>query len=760
MRKEASSDKRALKLIQLQADLVVVGGGLSGVCTAITAARAGIQAILVQDRPVLGGNASSEVRLWVLGATSHMGNNNRWAREGGVIDELLVENTYTNPEGNALIFDMILLDKVKAEPNITLLLNTAVYEVEKNEAGIINKVVAFCSQNSTQYYLQAPLFCDASGDGIVGFLSGAAFRMGAESKEEFGELMAPSAEYGELLGHSLYFYSKDVGKPVRFTPPAFALTDITKIPRFKNFNTKEFGCKLWWVEYGGRLDTVHDTEQIKWELWKVVYGVWNYIKNSGNFPEAENLTLEWVGTIPGKRESRRFEGDYMLTQQDLVEQRPQEDAVAYGGWSIDLHPADGVYSERNGCNQWHSKGLFHIPYRSLYSSNIENLFLAGRIISVSHVAFGATRVMATSAYVGQSVGMAAALCTKHNLLPRELTQQKNREELQQNLLKAGQFIPGLILKDETDLVAKASISASSEYLLKGFASEGLWQSLATAVAQLYPLKKGNVPAFRIAVKALENTVLKVSVRISSKQGNFTPDTVLAERSYELQPGVQNIDIVFNTELGEDGYAFITFDKNEAIEIAYTQERVTGLLSLFNSINKAVSNYGKQTPEPGTGVDAFEFWCPQRRPLGYNLALEISEPQSVYKAANITNGIDRPTTGPNAWVADLADAKPTLTLEWPQPQTVKELVLWFDTDFDHPMESVLMTHPETVMPFCVRDYTISDANGNVLKKVTGNYQTCSRIRFDEPATTSKLYIQLSHPSENTPAALFAVRCYSN
>ena len=190
-------------------------------------------------------------------------------------------------------------------------------------------------------------------------------------------------------------------------PPSYALDDITKIPRYRSFNSKESGCRLWWIEYGVRLDTVHDTEKIKWELWKVVYGVWNYIKNSGEFPDAENLTLEWVGHIPGKRESRRFEGPYMLTQQDIVEQHSFYDAVSFGGWSIDLHPADGIFSEKPGCNQWHSRGVFQIPYRCMYSRNLTNLFLAGRIISASHVAFGSTRVIGTCSNSAQAVGYRA-----------------------------------------------------------------------------------------------------------------------------------------------------------------------------------------------------------------------------------------------------------------------------------------------------------------------------------------------------------------
>lgn len=750
---------RRARLVEHRVDFVITGGGLSGICAAVTAARQGLKVVLVQDRPVLGGNASSEVRLWVLGATSHMGNNNRWAREGGLIDELLVENTYRNPEGNAIIFDLILLDKVAQEQNITLLLNTAVYEVEKGGPDHITAVLAFCSQNSTEYRLEAPLFCDASGDGIVGFLAGAAFRMGAESSQEFDEPMAPDPDYGELLGHSLYFYSKDTGKPVTFVAPSFALDVSKEIPRFRNFKANEHGCQLWWVEHGGRLDTVHDTERIKWELWQVVYGIWDYIKNSGKFPEAETMTLEWVGMIPGKRESRRFEGEYMMSQRDVIEQRSHPDAVAYGGWSIDLHPADGVFSERQPCNQWHSKGIFQIPYRTLYSKNIKNLFLAGRIISVSHVAFGATRVMATCAYTGQAVAVAAAVCKQFGIYPTDINNSAHISHLQQELLKTGQYIPGITRCDDSDKVQQAHISASSALAFSGFDNIAIiWRPLDVSAAQLIPIPAGKVPAFALPLRAEGDTGLQVELRVGSRKAGFTPDNVLARKTVALTTGDTEIQLDFDVSLEEAQYVFLTFLKNERVYLPYTEQRITGLLSVFNGVNKKVSNNGRQRPSAGSGVDEFEFWCPQRRPQGQNIALRGSEPLNLFGVENVRNGIDRPTSAPNAWVADPSDPAPCIILSWQQPQSISRIDLAFDTDFDHAMESVLMTHPERVMPFCVRNYRIEDASGRVIHHCTGNYQTLNVINFNEAVETETLTIYVEHPSKAVPASLFAIRCF--
>jgi hypothetical protein len=180
--------------------------------------------------------------------------------------------------------------------------------------------------------------------------------------------------------------------------------------------------------------------------------------------------------------------------------------------------------------------------------------------------------------------------------------------------------------------------------------------------------------------------------------------------------------------------------------------------VYNQINKAVSNYGKQMPDEDIGIDAFEFWCPQRRPNGHNIAIKIEPGLNCFTAENVRNGIDRPTVQPNAWVADLSDPTPRLEFLWDKPKNIKSVILKFDTDFDHPMESVLMGHPERVMPFCVRDYKLYNDQGMVVFEKTGNYQTLNRIDFPLAVTTKKLVLEVKHPSGEVPASVFEVQCY--
>ncbi len=584
--------------------------------------------------------------------------------------------------------------------------------------------------------------------------------MGAEASSEFGEKFAPSQANGEMLGHTLYFYSKDVGRTVKFVPPSFALKDITKIPRFRDFNARDCGCRLWWIEWGGQMDTVHASETIKWELWKVAYGVWNHIKNSGEFPDAETLTLEWVGTIPGKRESRRFEGDYMLTQQDIVEQRQHSDAVSVGGWAIDLHPSDGVLSEKPGCQQWHSKGVYQIPYRCLYSRNIANLFLAGRIISASHVAFGSTRVMATCAHSAQAVALAAALCRRHGLKPREVGSSPHLEALRRNLLRTGQFIPGAVLDDHEDLMREATLSATSELHLAWLPANGETLKLKQSWAMMLPVTAGPMPALEVLLNVAQATELRAELRVSSQPDNCTPDVTLSALTIPVAPGPkQTVPLRFEASIDESRYAFVCLMTNEHIAVHLSNQRVTGVLAVTNKANYAVAKASRQQPPPDSGIDAFEFWPAQRRPGGKNFALKIDPPLSVFGANNLTNGLARPTRQPNAWVAACADTKPTVTLQWPAARIISHIELVFDTDYDHPMESVLMGHPENIMPFCVRQFEIRDGANHVLSHCDDNHQSRRTIRFEPPVNTDRITISISAPDEWVPAALFEVRGYA-
>lgn len=763
MIEELKTKRRSIEKIDVQVDFLVAGGGMAGVCAAIAAARQGVRVALVQDRPVLGGNASSEVRLWVLGATSHMGNNNRWAREGGIVNEILVENTYRNKEGNPVIFDTVLLDKVLAEPNILLYLNTVITGITKMDDKNIETVMAYNPQAETGYTFRAKYFCDSTGDGLLAYLAGATYRIGAEDRDEFDEHFAQDkVSYGERLGHTIFFYIKDAGKPIKYIPPKFALSmdDVrNKINRLQNpdyFAPLQTGCKYWWIEYGGRLNPIRDTEEIKYSLLSVVYGIWNYVKNSGLFPEVTNYTLEWVGSIPGKRESRRFVGYYMLNQKDIVEQRSHYDTVAFGGWSLDLHPADGVYSKsKKACNQWHSKGVYPIPYRCYITPDLDNVFLAGRIISATHIAFASSRVMATSGAGGEAVGRAAAYCIQNRCTPADLMDEARMKEYQQILIREGVYLPQTQVEYTNDLMQEADIQTSSELELNEIPLDGAWRSLRQSMAQMLPVNEGPMPKVQIRVNVKAVTTLDVELRISSKAFNHTPDVTLGVLNLNLEPGEQDVLLGFDAVVPYTCYAFVCLMKNDNIEVQMSNQLISGIVSVFNKIVPAVSNWGRQEAPVGLGVESFEFWCPERRPNGQNIAMRINPGLNCFTKENLRNSIYRPVNKPNAWVASFHDKNPTITLSWKEKKMIRELILFTDTDYDYPMESVQWGHHDNKMPYCVDGMEII-VDGKVVHTVTDNYQAIVQIDFAEKIVAFQLQIRLINSTPNVPVALMGLQ----
>jgi len=393
-------------------DLVVVGGGIAGTCTAVSAARLGLQVALIQNRPVLGGNNSSEVRVHLNGEV----NLPPYPALGGVVNEL-----DTGLRGNAQpaehYDDQQKLKVVLAEKNIHLFLNMHAYNVEKQGNRIV-AVVARQTQDSSRWRFSAPLFVDCTGDGTLGFLAGADWRMGRESKEETGEPLAPEKPDKMTMGASVQWYATEAAKPVSFPDCPWAL-------QFSEKSCHYLTRGDWDWETGMNRDQISEFEYIRDHALRAVYGNWAFLKNqSQRRAQYTKFQLEWVAYIAGKRESRRLLGDVILKQQDVQRRRSFPDAFVTTTWSIDLHypnPENSKYFPgeefRSIAKYLHIKP-YAIPYRCLYSRNIENLFMAGRCISVTHVALGTVRVMRTCGMMGELVGMAASLCKKYDTSPR------------------------------------------------------------------------------------------------------------------------------------------------------------------------------------------------------------------------------------------------------------------------------------------------------------------------------------------------------
>ena len=438
-------------VVEHEVDLCVVGGGMSGYAAALAAANAGGQVAILHDRPMLGGNASSEVRMHICGADRH--NHIKHMRETGLLEELRLRNAFRNPEGSYGIWDTLLYEDMATHPNITLLLNCSCLDA-RMEDGRIRSITGWQLQSETLHTVRARWFADCSGDGILAPLSGAEFRSGREGREEYGEANAPEAADSLTMGQTLAFSVRKCPRPVRFVPPAWAL-------KFESCDDLPYGLKghghdwfdgkigYWWIERGGENDTIHENEALRDELLRIVYGIWDHLKNHcPRKGELEYYTIDWIQMLPAKRESRRFVGEYVLTQNDIAACKQFPDNVAYGGWTMDDHDPAGFYANRSGrpsttFNECESG--YGIPWRALYSRNVPNLLFAGRNASCTHMAMSSTGVMATCFIRGQAVGAGVGLMKERGLgKPSEVL--AHIEDLQQRLLGDDCYIPGVPMR--------------------------------------------------------------------------------------------------------------------------------------------------------------------------------------------------------------------------------------------------------------------------------------------------------------------------
>ncbi|MBQ9502017.1 MAG: FAD-dependent oxidoreductase [Lentisphaeria bacterium] len=421
-----------MRTIVHNVDLCVVGGGLAGMCAAIAAARRGVKTLIMQERPVFGGNASSEIRMWVCGAPGRL--------ETGIVEELRLENLYRNTYVNFSVWDSILFEKVRFQENLTSLLNCSCQAAETEKDRILS-VTGWQMTTQTFHKVNAKFFADCSGDGILAPLTGALFRTGREDRDEFGESLAHEKSDCRTMGLSCLIQARETDSPKKFIPPAWANVypdDDSmsgrdhRLTRLQNF---------WWMELGGDRDSIGDTEEIRDELLKTAFGVWDHIKNRGDHG-ADNWELDWVGFLPGKRESRRFFGDHILSQRDIESGGHFEDTIAYGGWPIDDHHPAGIRHSGPPNRNIILDKIYGIPLRCLYSKNIGNLFFAGRNISTTHIGLSSCRVMATCATLGQAVGTAACAALEHGCASCRDAAKNHTKEIQQMLMDDDCCLPG------------------------------------------------------------------------------------------------------------------------------------------------------------------------------------------------------------------------------------------------------------------------------------------------------------------------------
>lgn len=764
-----------MKSISEQYDVVVCGGGLAGVCAAIAAARGGAKTTLVQDRPVLGGNSSSEVRVTPHGAAAF----HAYARETGILSELLIEERAVNHEAifengwTNSVWDMVLYDLVQRTENLTLHLNTAVLGVVV-EGTTLKSVECRVGNAEVNLSLAAKIFIDCTGDSIVAAEAGCEWRMGSEGKAEFNEPHAPMDANDDIMGNSIHFKTKDMGRPAPFKLPSWAIEhtdgryfyDQGRLP-------KEVRGGYWWIEIGVPYDTIHEAETIRHELTRHTLGVWDWIKNKDpkTMKLAENYALDWIGQVPGKRESRRVMGRYLMNEWDAIRCTVHPDEIAFGGWFIDIHTPGGLlaetsepasaegYSETSEYATRSYAGPYGIPLRMLVSKDIDNLMMAGRNVSATHCALATVRVMATTALMGQAAGVAATHAVAKGLTLAEVCTSEYGA-VQQKLLRDGCFLPNVKNEDAEDKARTATVTSSSEALFSGLGpeSEGAHEGLSFWRDQAVPLREellqrrgqwvalGGEPLRSVSFCLSNSTAeaQQVAVRVMRVKHVWDyavhADMELAGGELTVVPGERQWvtwALPAGMELPREGY--LRLDLLENVNVSW---HVAGAI------------------EPGH-VSAFEM-APgkmRRYSSGVTLALRVEPPQRTFAAANVLSGQTRPHTGTNLWRSDPAEALPqSLTLTWEAAQTFSTVELTFP---GHLLREYHAYAPFYRDPQCVKDYDlqIETVTGwaNLLE-VRENYQRYRSHLFTESVTARSVRVLVLATNGDRSAAVYEVRVY--
>ncbi|MBO3842858.1 MAG: FAD-dependent oxidoreductase, partial [Candidatus Brockarchaeota archaeon] len=611
------------------------------------------------------------------------------------------------------------------------------------------------------YKLYASYFIDCTGDGTVGAAAGAEYRYGRESRAEFGESLAPEQADRMTQGSSLMFRARDISKPVPFRPPSWAeeyptedsLLSRDHSPQIHPLTRIKEYAGYWWIEVGVPFDTIDQNEEIRDELLRHLLGVWDHIKNRKGH-EAENMVIDWIGMYPAKRESRRLIGDYILTEHDVRINKPFPDRVAYGGWFIDIHTMGGILAKGKPpealCgNVDLSDELrvqpYSIPLRCLYSKNIENLFMAGRDISVTHVALGSTRVMLTCAVIGQAAGTAAALCFKKGVTPRMLANNPSLiKELQQTLLKDDCFILDTCNEDPADLARKASVTSSSSMTMALEPIEGdpsstyRFGSLEWHRSQIFPITESKIDKVSLFLESSldREAVVSVEVMPATNIWSFNePKEALASAKARVQSKFKG---------------WVDFNLSIKVEPRHLYQ--------INVYGEAGLAWAMSEPLPGVAAAYKKPTWKRWAPIKPVYAMRLAPPSMPFGPENVINGVARPEKWTNIWISDPNATFPQkLVLDFGEEIEFNTVYLTFDTNLHI---DTTYWPPLHKAQECVRDYALKVLCNNewrVVAEFKGNYHRRRIHRFDM-VKSKKLMLEVYASNGHPTARLYEIRVY--
>jgi hypothetical protein len=673
---------------------------------------------------------------------------------------------------------MVLYDMAQKTGGLTLFLNTDIRGVEMRSPREIAAVLAVVQNAETELRLEAKTFIDCTGDGLVADAAGCEWRMGSEGRSEFNEPHAPPEASGDTMGNSIHFLARDMGRPCPFTPPDWAVKHEDASYFYNQGRLpKDRRGGFWWIEIGVPYHTIHDAETIRHELTRHALGVWDWMKNKDPKTKdlVQNYALDWIGQVPGKRESRRILGRYFMTEHDVLEKTVFPDEIAFGGWFVDLHTPGGLLaktSEPSAATGGHEYdtfsdysamsycGPYGVPLRILMAKDCDNLMMAGRNVSVTHAALGTVRVMGTTALMGEAAGTAAALGVRRGHSFDQIVSE-DIGDIQQRLLANGCFLPSQSNRDPADHARAATATATSTASIHGVAPEtpGFHEGLATwkdqpqyhierletRRGQLIATSGDRVDFVEICLSndSAEPQSLDLALHRADHIWDYRsePGAPLASGQIVVPPGGThwirwNLGLDIPDDIPSGSFLRLDALPNKAVLWHAAEKILPGHMAMYAISPNRMRRYGN----------------------GHTLAYRIAPAQQPFGPEQVLTGVTRPHRRTNLWVSDPAQPLPqALQLVWDAPRTIKSVQLVFP---GHLIREYHAYAPFYRDPQCPRDYSIEAETGDgwtTLVSVKDNYQRLRRHELPSPATTRRLRVVITATNGDPSAALYEIRC---